>query len=78
MDNKHFYLARRYRAIMKDGSIIELSLKPERCYYFSSQEHTYICRAIVSDNIDVNNIERIECYFVPMHDDKKIDLYVGV
>ena len=79
MDKKHFYLVFRYRAIMKDGSSVEIDLKPEECYYFGQQENSYLISAIRSqENIDINQLERIEKYFVPKETKVEIDVIIGL
>ena len=79
MDKLHFALATRYRAILKDGRSINIDLEPEDCYYFYEQETTYIILAIRhQDNINIEDVERIEKYFLPIETKKEVDCIIGL
>lgn len=79
MDKLHFELTFRYKAILKDGRSINIDLKPETCYYFYEQEETYIIRAIRhQDNINIEDVERIEKYFIPVESEDVVDCTIGL
>lgn len=79
MDKNHFVLRKRYRAIMKDGSKININLCPENCWYFREQEGSYLIRAIRrQDNLDINQVESIETYFIPLETKEEIEIRIGV
>ena len=79
MNKTHFLLRRRYRAIMKDGTTIDINLYPETCYFFAEQETKYLIRAIrKQEDLDINQVDRIETYFVPIESEKEVEFYIGV
>lgn len=79
MDKKHFILRTRYIAIMKDGSTIDIVLKPEEKYYFYEQEKEYLIIALKNqENIDINNVLRIEKVFIPEETENEVQIIIGV
>lgn len=79
MDKQHFVLYKRYRAVMKDGSTIDINLYPESCHYFYQQEQLYLIKAIRrQENIDIDQVEKIESYFVPYETENPVSVCIGV
>lgn len=77
-DKDHFVLLRRYRAKMKDGTSIEVPLKPEECYGFRNQETSYLIWAIRKMGCDVNEIESVEQYFTLAETEHSVNVMLGV
>ena len=78
MDNKHFILRRRYKAILKNGNEVVLDLKPENEYYFYEQEIKYLIRAIRKSSIDVNDIVEIKTFFILEKTEKEVEFMIGL
>lgn len=78
MEKDHFILVRRYKVILKDNTELEIPLEPETCYYFMSQESTYLIRAIKTMDIEIDNIKEIITYFIPKETQEKVELVIGL
>lgn len=78
MEKDHFILVRRYKVILKDNTELEVPLEPETCYYFMSQERTYLIRAIITMDIKIEDIKEIITYFIPKETQEKVDLTIGL
>ena len=64
---------------MKDGSSIEINLVPEKEWYFNQQEKAYLISAIRNQtNIDINQVERIEKYFIPQETEEEVYIAIGI
>ena len=78
MDKKHFVLAQRYKAIMKDGSEVKIGLKPENKYFFTNQETKYLIFALRDMDIDINEVKEIISYFEPFETEEEVEIRIGV
>lgn len=78
MDKYHFILVKRYKVIYKDGTQVDLDLKPEYQYYFNTQEQKYLINNLRRSNIDINQVKEIVSYFIPLETEDEVKITIGV
>ena len=78
MDNRHFILRRRYKAILKDGSEVLLNLRPEEKWYFGEQETKYLICTLRESELDINDVTEIRTFFIPEETEKEVAVVIGL
>lgn len=78
MDNDHFVLRRRYKAILRDGSEVLLNLHPEEKWYFGEQEINYLICALRESGLDISNVTEIRMFFIPKETVEKVTVVIGL
>ena len=79
MDKLHFTLVMRYKIILKNGMEKELDLRPEECYFFHNQETKYLISALRNQqDLDINDVVRIEPCFVPQATEDPVEICIGL
>lgn len=78
MNNYHFVLRRRYKAILRDGSEVLLNLHPEEKWYFNEQETKYLIYALRESGLDIGNVTEIRTFFIPEETEEEVTVIIGL
>lgn len=79
MDKQHFVLIRRYKAVLKNGITVGIKLCPENFCYFESQKMQFLIRAIrAQEDLDINDIDFIQEYFIPKETAEEVEIHIGL
>ena len=55
-----------------------MDLKPEYQYYFDTQEQKYLINNLRHSNIDINQVQEIVSYFIPLETENEVEIRIGV